>query len=420
MHPEPVLEDAGAALGPASSGRLWAPRFWAYVSGSLGTQALYASLGAYLPSLLEHRVAASPIAIGWIVAIPPLFGLTVQPLVNAWSDRLHSRWGRRRPFLLAGAPLVAAGLAALPFVSSLAAAVALMALVALGSVLVDGPYRASTSEEWPGDETFVSAVQALIKGLGTLVTFALVAWLGERAFVAAAGVWLLTVLGAAIAIRPDTAAAPAAPPDARFSLPGGDGGRFLLGLFLAWFGLLAVSAFSVSYMVHDLAGVAAVGSAAGQAATREAMLMLSTFAATAMAMALPIGHLARRHGRSRVLVGALLVLAAGYAAALFAHQSWQVFAFALLGGVGFAALQVLPYPLLLETVAPGREGRLSSFYSATMDLSQLTTMILCGWLIATAGTYRVIFTVALAATLAAVWLLAARPKPAPLPHPLEV
>jgi MFS family permease len=412
------LDDASPTPG------LKTPRLWAYAAGSLATQVAIASVGAALPALLEHRAGAGPLAIGWTIAILPLFGLLVQPLANAASDRLRSAWGRRRPFLAAGAVLGALGLAGMPTADSLPAAVGFMALTSLGFVCVDGPYRASTSEAWPGHETLVSSVQALVKGLGTLLTFALVAWLGERAFAAVAAIWMVSTTLAMLALRarPSDAPPPALPAAAP-AWPIGPQARFVAGVFLAWFGLQAVTAFVVSFIVHDMAGVAAIGSAAGQAATRQAMLMLGAFALTAMALALPMGRLAQRFGRSRTLCAGLLVLAAGYGVALVATQPSQAFAFSLLGGIGFAALQVLPFPLLLETVQPGREGRLSSLYSVTIDLAQLTTMVACGWLIAQTHSYRVIFAVALVVTLVGARLLGDRRPvpvaPEPLPHPLE-
>lgn len=395
------------------SARLTAPRVWAYAAGAFATQVMVATLGAYLPSMLLHRAGAGPFAIGWTLAIIPLFGLVLQPAINAASDRLRSPWGRRRPFLAAGAILGGLGLAALPDAPGLPAAVGCMLVVALGYVCVDGPYRASMSEAWPGAETLVSTAQAALKGLGTLLAFGLVAWLGEKAFLAAGAVWALGV-GSTFFATPRGASPERLPPAAPAHLALGAHKRFTAGLFLAWLGLQGVTAFVVSFIVHDLAGVAELGSAAGQAAVRQAMGLLVAFTLTAMALAVPAGRLAQRYGASRILAAGLLVLSAGYGLALASNAPWHAFAFALLGGVGFAALQVLPYPVLLESVEPGREGRLASLYTVTIDVAQLASMVACGWLIAQAHSYRVVFVLALAATLGAAGLFGAR-RAAPAP-----
>ena len=53
----------------------------------------------------------------------PLSGLVVQPLVGAFSDRSESRWGRRRPIILAGAVLACCSLLVLGFTKELIGAV---------------------------------------------------------------------------------------------------------------------------------------------------------------------------------------------------------------------------------------------------------------------------------------------------------
>src|SRR2546427_10940272 len=49
-------------------------------------------------------------AIGVALGIGGLLAMTVPPLVGAWSDRLHSRFGRRRPIMVAGSILTLPGL----------------------------------------------------------------------------------------------------------------------------------------------------------------------------------------------------------------------------------------------------------------------------------------------------------------------
>lgn len=60
-------------------------------------------------------------------ALPALLALLVGPPVGAWSDRTRTRLGRRIPFLLAGAPLLAGSLAGLAYSEPLADAVLALA-----------------------------------------------------------------------------------------------------------------------------------------------------------------------------------------------------------------------------------------------------------------------------------------------------
>ena len=52
-------------------------------------------------------------AIGFAIGAGGFLAVTVPPLVGAWSDRLHTRFGRRRPIMVAGTLLTLPGLALL-------------------------------------------------------------------------------------------------------------------------------------------------------------------------------------------------------------------------------------------------------------------------------------------------------------------
>ena len=81
-----------------------------YLSVALATDVtLTWLLKRYYPDSSRVTATASVSAAAFIVAV--VFGRVVDaladPLVGYWSDRLRSRLGRRKPFLLVGAPLLA-------------------------------------------------------------------------------------------------------------------------------------------------------------------------------------------------------------------------------------------------------------------------------------------------------------------------
>src|ERR1700693_5690897 len=49
-------------------------------------------------------------AIGFAIGVGGFLAMTVPPLVRAWVDRLDTRFGRRRPIMLAGTLLTIPGL----------------------------------------------------------------------------------------------------------------------------------------------------------------------------------------------------------------------------------------------------------------------------------------------------------------------
>ncbi|KAI9842296.1 MAG: hypothetical protein M1837_007366 [Sclerophora amabilis] len=57
------------------------------------------------PYLLQLGLTKSKTSLVWIAG--PLSGLIMQPVIGVFSDRSKSKWGRRRPFMVGGAILVA-------------------------------------------------------------------------------------------------------------------------------------------------------------------------------------------------------------------------------------------------------------------------------------------------------------------------
>ncbi|MEV0354820.1 MFS transporter [Nocardia sp. NPDC050697] len=106
-----------------------------------------ASFGMYLtvlmPTLFSLAYKIQTLApeskqgnLGLVIGIGALVGLLTGPLLGAWSDRTTVRWGRRRPFLVAGIGLNLAGALTIAVSSSIAGVLAgwLISIVAQGSV----------------------------------------------------------------------------------------------------------------------------------------------------------------------------------------------------------------------------------------------------------------------------------------------
>ncbi len=74
-----------------------------------------------LMPLQLHATGASNKTIALIVTTMPYWvALGINPLFSSWSDRLRTRWGRRNPFILGSAPLIAVVLIALGWTPQLA------------------------------------------------------------------------------------------------------------------------------------------------------------------------------------------------------------------------------------------------------------------------------------------------------------
>src|ERR671931_199098 len=140
-----------------------------YGTSRVGSEALGRSQGlwllyyyappsdAHLPTLLPN------LAVGALLLVAGIIGALDEAIVGYFSDRTRSRWGRRIPYIVAGAPLWAIFFVLLftPPADAGAAATAVylffvFSLVALFGALASAPYEALLPEIVPSSAERVS------------------------------------------------------------------------------------------------------------------------------------------------------------------------------------------------------------------------------------------------------------------------
>src|SRR5438309_10264532 len=89
-----------------------------YSAGSIGTGAFYSFNNFVLPAILKS-FGAPDLVIGLLSSTRSIEGALIQPTIGALSDRVWTRVGRRRPFMLVGIPLSAMFFVDGAFVNSL-------------------------------------------------------------------------------------------------------------------------------------------------------------------------------------------------------------------------------------------------------------------------------------------------------------
>src|SRR5512139_1830044 len=83
--------------------------------GFFGISIIWPIFNSFIPPMLEKLGLATGV-IGFIMTWDNLINLFLQPYIGARSDRTVSRFGRRKPWLILGAPLAAVFFILVPFV----------------------------------------------------------------------------------------------------------------------------------------------------------------------------------------------------------------------------------------------------------------------------------------------------------------
>jgi glycoside/pentoside/hexuronide:cation symporter, GPH family len=105
-----------------------------YGIGSVGTGIFSTVPGLLLLSFMVRYLQIPPALAGMVMLIPRLWDVITDPFAGSLSDRTRSRWGARRPWMLAGAltlPITFALLFRVPDLTGTAAAWYLMLIYIL-------------------------------------------------------------------------------------------------------------------------------------------------------------------------------------------------------------------------------------------------------------------------------------------------
>lgn len=82
--------------------------------GFFGVSIIWGTYNAFVPLFLQDKFGLSAGWIGFFMTLDNIAALFIQPPVGAWSDRLRTKWGRRLPFIMIGAPVAAVAFGLIP------------------------------------------------------------------------------------------------------------------------------------------------------------------------------------------------------------------------------------------------------------------------------------------------------------------
>ncbi|MCK7598626.1 MFS transporter [Microbulbifer sp. CAU 1566] len=148
-------------------------QIWNMCFGFLGIQFGFALQNANVSRIFQTLGAEiDDIPVLWVAA--PLTGLLVQPLIGYFSDRTWTGFGRRRPFLLAGAILSSIAILFMPHSPTLWIAAGMLWVMDASINVSMEPFRALVGDMLPQKQrSFGYALQSFFIGVSSVVASAM-------------------------------------------------------------------------------------------------------------------------------------------------------------------------------------------------------------------------------------------------------
>jgi len=352
--------------------------------GFFGISIIWPLFNSLIPPMLED-LGLSALVVGFILTWDNIINMFVQPWIGSLSDRTRTRFGRRKPFLMLGAPAAALFFILVPFVRD---NFILIALAILGTNLGMAVFRSPTIAYLgdlfkPQDRSKANGVINLMGGLGGAVALfgggALYKLGVPLPFIVGAGIMLLAILVVVIAVREpeppqaeESAAAPGLWESIQRVLRGPEYSPLaLLAAIFFWFvGWNAMEAFFTIY-ARNVLGID-VGSGTQ---------MLTAFAATLILFAIPSGLLATRIGRKPTIMAGLAGMLLGLVAGFFIHNSTILLVTLALMGAFWALVNINSLPMVYDLGDEASIGVYTGLYYFASSAAAITGPILAGWLI---------------------------------------
>jgi Na+/melibiose symporter-like transporter len=392
-----------AAEAPVPMARLPRRIALSYSAGAVGTGVFSTVPGLLLLFYLTDIVGVAAGLAALVLFLPKIWDAFLNPLVGTLSDRSTSRFGKRRPFLLAGALLVPAGFALLFAAPDLGSpgAVALWVgaaytLAMTGFALFQVPWVAMPAEMTDDyhERTRLMSMRMVLLTVGILLGGALAPVLAggddaTRGSYARMGLVVAAVLLAVLLTAwRGTRGAASTPPEAgprptvRTQLAVVRGNRPFLALFatfalqaVAMSAMLAGAPYVATYVLDD-AGLAAV---------------LFVFLVAPAALVMPLWRrLSLRTGKATAYLMASTLFAVTALTLVFARDLPKAVIFVQMGllGIGYAGMQLFPYSMLPDALAlsgPSRAGIFTGVWQAGETIGFAIGPALYGGVLALTG-----------------------------------
>ncbi len=352
--------------------------------GFFGISIIWPIFNSLIPPMLEDLGKAAWL-IGFIMTWDNILNMFLQPWVGEKSDRTWTRFGRRKPWIMLGAPLAAVFFILIPFVRQHFLLIALAILgTNIGMALFRSPTVAFLGDLFPSEQrSKANGVINFMGGVGAAAALlgggALYKMGAPLPFIVGAGVMLIAMVIVLIFVREpkETESTPAQESAGLLQnlqevwQDSDRRGVTILLAILFWFvGWNAMEAFFTIYARNVLGVDPGTGAQ-----------MLTAFAAMLILFAIPSGFIATKFGRKRTILTGLGGMLAGLIIGFFIRDAKIMLGLLAAMGAFWALVNINSLPIVYDVGGEERIGAYTGLYYFASSLAAISGPILAGTLI---------------------------------------
>ena len=358
--------------------------------GFFASSIAWSVYNAFVPQILAGFITSTTI-IGFIMTIDNIFGVVFQPLFGRWSDKTHTRFGRRMPYIFIGLPICAAAFTMIPRMNNIWSLMAVVIIFTFVMSAWRSPVVALMPDITPGPlRSQANGIVNLMGGVGSLLAFAgggMLFKLGgfQLPFLMSAILMLAALAVLALFVREPKEAYASEEQQKKSSekLEKSEIKSLLLILFgvFFWFsGYNAVETFFTLYATNTL------GMDGGSAA-----MTLAFFSLTFLGFSVPAGFIGARIGRRKTILIGLAGVGILFFPMIFLANVWVARICLFAGGLFWSLVNINSLPMVVRLAGDEKIGAFVGYYYFFSFSSQIVSPTLFGLIRDLVGNYQVLF-----------------------------
>ncbi len=383
---------------------------------------------------VTEGLGASPLIFGLIWLAGPVTGMLVQPIIGELSDKTHTIFGKRRPYLFAGALFASLALWAFPNSATIAENIANflkipvpvfggLIIAAIMIWIIDacvnaaqGPYRALVPDLVPPQQhSLANAYLSFAIGLGSVVAAGTAPFLKyvcnyqmsiNAQFIMAALAFSLAMLWTCITINERKSVKMNDPekqddkPNKKLSFmkklvlffqSSPEVGKICTLQLFTWIGIMSLNIFFTQYAIHTVYDIPDLTTVTEEVRNSYTSLIskATNFSSICFAIqnlicflvSIPIGLLSTKFGNKKVHFIALTTLSLTFVGMGLYTKPGFVLVCMAIAGIGWASILALPFAMLSEFIKKGSEGSVMGIFNIFIAGPQVLVCTLLAWFI---------------------------------------